>query len=157
MRLKDSAKKADGWLKDRLMKLSPTELSALLAEYDAVHGTKTADGYAAKGSDEDSGFLRFLEENKHLLACPVCHSSENYRHSIVAGRPRYKCRACGRTFSPFANTLVQGSSWSWTQWVDFIHCTLIGYSLVEIQRKFADDYGVYLSDGPALVKMALRG
>lgn len=150
MRLKDSVKKADGWLKDRLMRLSPAELSALLAEYDAVHGTKTADGYAAKGSEDDSGFLRFLEENKQLLACPVCHSAENYRHSLVAGRPRYKCRACGRTFSPFAGTLVQGSSWSWAQWVDFIHCTLVGYSLVEIQRKFADDYGVYLSDGTAL-------
>jgi len=112
MRLEDSVKKADGWLKGRLMKLSPAKLSALLTEYDAVHGTKTADGYAAKGSDEDSGFLCFLEKNKHLLVCPACRSTENCRHSLVAGRPRHKCHVCGQTFSPFANTLVQDSSWS---------------------------------------------
>ena len=124
-----------------------------MSEYDAVHDTKTAEKYASTKrlrADEDPGFADFIAQNSDVLVCSQCGSIRTYKHDIVARKARYRCRDCGGTFSPFKDTLVQGSSWTWDQWVDFIHCTLMGYSLVDIQHHFAEDHGLYLSDGTVL-------
>ncbi len=157
MKLKDSVVKVgrrlNTQLKSQILDLSPAELASLLSEYDAVHDTKTAEKYASAKrlrADEDPGFADFIEQNSDVLACSQCGSIRTYKHDVVARKVRYRCRDCGATFSPFKDTLVQGSSWTWAQWVDFIHCTLMGYSLVDIQHHFAEDHGLYLSDGTVL-------
>jgi len=33
------------------------------------------------------------------LCCPSCGNGRHYRHGIVRGLQRYRCRACKRTFS----------------------------------------------------------
>ena len=38
------------------------------------------------------------------LCCPDCGHSRHYRHGIVRGLQRYRCRACGRTFSALTGT-----------------------------------------------------
>ncbi len=38
------------------------------------------------------------------LCCASCGSSRHYRHGIVRGLQRYRCRDCGRTFSALTGT-----------------------------------------------------
>ena len=38
------------------------------------------------------------------LCCPDCASHQHYRHGITRGLQRYRCRACGRTFSALTGT-----------------------------------------------------
>lgn len=38
------------------------------------------------------------------LCCPDCGNSRHYRHGIVRGLQRYRCRACSRTFSALSGT-----------------------------------------------------
>ena len=38
------------------------------------------------------------------LCCPDCGNSRHYRHGINRGLQRYRCRACGRTFSALTGT-----------------------------------------------------
>ena len=38
------------------------------------------------------------------LCCPACGNSRHYRHGIVRGLQRYRCRACFRTFSALSGT-----------------------------------------------------
>ncbi|VXB45923.1 IS1595 family transposase [Massilia sp. 9I] len=38
------------------------------------------------------------------LCCAGCGSSRHYRHGIVRGLQRYRCRDCGRTFSALSGT-----------------------------------------------------
>ncbi len=38
------------------------------------------------------------------LCCPSCGNSRHYRHGIVRGLQRYRCRACSRTFSALSGT-----------------------------------------------------
>ena len=38
------------------------------------------------------------------LCCPSCVNSRHYRHGIVRGLQRYRCRACKRTFSALSGT-----------------------------------------------------
>ncbi|MFN3789274.1 IS1595 family transposase [Massilia sp.] len=53
------------------------------------------------------------------LCCPDCGSSHHYRHGTNRGLQRYRCRACGRTFSalsgtPLARLRHRG------KWLDFL-------------------------------------
>ena len=53
------------------------------------------------------------------LCCPDCGSNRHYRHGLNRGLQRYRCRACGRTFSalsgtPLARLRHRG------KWLDFL-------------------------------------
>ncbi|WP_307729119.1 IS1595 family transposase [Massilia sp. IC2-476] len=57
------------------------------------------------------------------LCCPECGGSRHYRHGIVRGLQRYRCRACGRTFStltgtPLARLRHRG------KWLDYLKAML---------------------------------
>lgn len=45
-----------------------------------------------------------IESARRQLCCPSCGGSRHYRHGIVRGLQRYRCRACGRTFSALSGT-----------------------------------------------------
>ena len=38
------------------------------------------------------------------LCCPDCGNSRHYRHGVLGGLQRYRCRACGRTFNALSGT-----------------------------------------------------
>ncbi|SBW10149.1 putative Zn-finger DNA-binding domain protein [uncultured Eubacteriales bacterium] len=144
MKLKNRVKKMnDAGFKSRLMMLSPNELAALLAEYDAIHKTQTARRYA---KEKEDGFTAFMAQQHYRMTCPACHGHSYYKHGISNGKQRYRCNTCGRTFAPLSGTLIQGSSWPWDVWVDFVHCTLLDYSLVDIRQKFSQDHGLFLTE-----------
>lgn len=144
MKLKNRVKEInDAGFKAKLLMLSPDELAVLLTEYDAVHKTQTARRYAQEKTD---GFADFMKRQHYHMTCPACHGRSYYKHGISNGKQRYRCNACGRTFAPLSGTLIQGSSWPWDVWVDFVHCTLLDYSLIDIRQKFSQDHGLFLTE-----------
>ncbi|MCC2973113.1 IS1595 family transposase [Massilia sp. IC2-476] len=53
------------------------------------------------------------------LCCPGCGNSRHYRHGIVRGLQRYRCRACGRTFSALTGTPLARLRHR-SKWLDYL-------------------------------------
>ncbi len=47
---------------------------------------------------------------------------------------RYKCKSCGKVFTPTNKSLVSGSSFSYRDWIKFIDCLYNGYTLKQISK-----------------------
>ncbi|WP_307729134.1 IS1595 family transposase [Massilia sp. IC2-476] len=53
------------------------------------------------------------------LCCPACSSIHHYRHGIVRGLQRYRCRSCGRTFSALTGTPLARLRHR-SKWLDYL-------------------------------------
>ncbi|VXB29394.1 IS1595 family transposase [Massilia sp. 9I] len=51
--------------------------------------------------------------------CPGCGSGRHYRHGIVRGLQRYRCRDCGRTFSALSGTPLARLRHR-SKWLDYL-------------------------------------
>lgn len=75
-----------------------------------------------------------LEEAK---TCPHCSSSRIIKHSMFNGRQRYKCNACGKTFTMLTGTPIHGLKKA-SLWQDYAASMMSdGYlSLAKMKEKF---------------------
>ena len=78
------------------------------------------------------------EEHNTEISCAACRSSDYVLHGTYQTRgesiQRYKCRKCGKIFSPFHKSLVSGSSFSFREWLKFIDCLYNGYTVKQIAK-----------------------
>lgn len=129
------------------MGLSPTEVQSLLSKYETTHNIKIP----PSPQPPTDRFADFVEQGDFQIVCPDCKGTVLYKHGSTAnGKPRYRCNACNKTFTPFAGTLVQGSSLSWEVWVELVYCVLNSKSLVDIRRELDQDFGISMTEGTIL-------
>jgi len=73
--------------------------------------------------------------------CPYCNASHIRRHGHMPdGRQRFRCVACGRTFSARSQTLLAWTRKDLPVWEAYLECMLRGLSL----RKSAEECGISL-------------
>ena len=70
--------------------------------------------------------------------CPDCGAARPYRHGLVRGLQRYRCRACGRTFNALTGTPLSRLRHRAT-WLDYLDRMLASRSV----RAAADAVGVH--------------
>lgn len=76
-------------------------------------------------------------ERERPRACPYCEVRAVVRHGKTSkGSARYRCRACGKTFTP--RGVISGSRLSADTWMAFADCMAHGYPV----RRSADVCGV---------------
>lgn len=77
-------------------------------------------------------------EKQAKITCVTCGSSDCVCNGTYQTEretvQRYKCRRCGKVFSPFQKSLVSGSSFSFREWIKFIDCVYHGYSNKQIAK-----------------------
>lgn len=77
-------------------------------------------------------------ENGQNLLCPACNSSYYVLNgTYTAGNDKiqqYKCKDCGKYFTAANNSLVSGSSFSFSDWLKFIDCLYNGYTLSQLAK-----------------------
>ena len=82
------------------------------------------------------------DENQAEIHCSACGASDFVLHGSYYAKgeriQRYKCKACGKIFSPLNKTLVFGSLLSFRDWIKFIDCLYNGYTT----RQIADTCGI---------------
>lgn len=82
------------------------------------------------------------DENEADIHCSACGKSDFVLHGSYQAKgervQRYKCKACGKIFSPLNKTLVFGSLLSFRDWIKFIDCLYNGYTTKQI----ADTCGI---------------
>jgi transposase-like protein len=79
-----------------------------------------------------------IEQVRPVSSCPHCGARRLHRHGLDRGVQRYRCCACGKTFSaltgtPLARLRHRG------KWLDYLEGMLDGKSV----RKAADEVGVH--------------
>ncbi|KFC61502.1 IS1595 family transposase [Massilia sp. LC238] len=79
-----------------------------------------------------------IEEARSPSSCPVCDGRRLHRHGHVRGVQRYRCCACGKTFSALTGTPLARLRHR-SKWLDYLDGILEGQSV----RKTADRLGVH--------------
>lgn len=84
-------------------------------------------------------FLKNSQEKKQAgICCTGCKSSDYVLHGSYQTQgeriQRYKCKKCGKVFSPLYKTLISGSKFSFRQWIKFIDCLYNGYTIKQIAK-----------------------
>jgi ribosomal protein L37AE/L43A len=57
--------------------------------------------------------------NKPPPSCPSCKAERRYRHGHDRGLQRYRCRACGKTFTALSGTLLSRLRHR-ANWLDYL-------------------------------------
>ena len=73
-------------------------------------------------------------------ACPHCSHDRVHRWGGFAGRRRYRCTACGRTFSDFTGSPLAALKHV-NRWPAFCHCSLASLSVRRTGRLLGVDKG----------------
>lgn len=77
--------------------------------------------------------LSLKSDGATQIACPACGGTEialNGRYKTEKDeKQKYKCKKCGKVFSAFYGTLIQGCTFSLFEWLRFIDCLYNGYSV----------------------------
>lgn len=79
-----------------------------------------------------------IEEARGPSSCPVCEGRRLHRHGHDRGVQRYRCCACGKTFSALTGTPLARLRHR-AKWLDYLDGMLEGQSV----RKTADRLGVH--------------
>ena len=78
-------------------------------------------------------------ETKTDIRCTACKSSNYILHGSYQTQgeqvQRYKCKKCGKVFSPLYKSLVSGSNLSFQQWIKFIDCLYNGYTIKQTAKR----------------------
>ncbi|NNG23229.1 IS1595 family transposase [Telluria aromaticivorans] len=79
-----------------------------------------------------------IADAKPLPCCPTCRAERPYRHGQDRGVQRYRCRACGKTFSALSGTPLSRLRHR-AKWLDYLEKMLDTKSV----RASADAVGVH--------------
>lgn len=79
------------------------------------------------GSKQSNG--QIIKRERSSLRCPHCSGLNVVRNGTKAGRQRYQCHDCRRTFSDTSASIVFKTKYTYEEWLKFIHCELNNYSL----------------------------
>ena len=63
--------------------------------------------------------------------CPYCKSININKNGKKNGKQRYICKECGKYFIPISKSMFIKTHHKYINWLDFIHCELLGLSLEE--------------------------
>lgn len=100
-----------------------------------------ADAYDArhpklKQSGEAEFINQFTSED-----CPYCREHDIVRFGYTRnGICRYRCRSCGRTFTPVTGTIFQDHKISITEWIDFCLALFRNQSFTSISKSNRNSY-----------------
>ena len=77
-------------------------------------------------------------KNKEEIRCAYCKSANHILYgcySTMGERfQRYKCKDCGKVFSPISNSLISSSNFNFKTWIKFIDCVYNGQTLNQIAK-----------------------
>ena len=94
----------------------------------------------------------FIDKYGLKPACPYCTSRLYHPHGLDDyGKPRYKCRKCGKTYTIMTGTFADKSTFPLSVQIAVINYTLMGLSLSACRRNLAVDYGWHTSEGTILL------
>ncbi|MBE7025391.1 MAG: IS1 family transposase [Ruminococcaceae bacterium] len=94
----------------------------------------------------------FIDKYGLKPACPYCTSRLYHPHGLDDyGKPRYKCRKCGKTYTIMTGTFADKSTFPLPVQIAVINYTLMGLSLSACRRNLAVDYGWHTSEGTILL------
>ncbi len=95
---------------------------------------------------ESESIPDFLTEkrfkNSKPTTCPFCGGNHVIKNGLRAGRQRYLCKDCKKTFRDSHNTLLKSSKKDLSVWKKYIHCMIEKYPL----KKCAEECGISLSN-----------
>lgn len=78
----------------------------------------------------------FYEKHGITLRCPHCGSEEKTRNGKnSSGITRYKCKSCGKGYSPTTNTIFDGTNYTVDEAITILHCILTGQSIPYVSQK----------------------
>ena len=94
----------------------------------------------------------FIDKYGLKPACPYCTSRLYHPHGLDDyGKPRYKCRNCGKTYTIMTDTFADKSTFPLPVQIAVINYTLMGLSLSACRRNLEVDYGWHTSEGTILL------
>lgn len=110
-----------------------------LTDYEKERLITVLQASIGASSRNEGKLVKDIRETKFSegFCCPICGSKEVVRFGSYNNRQRYRCKACGKTFSDFTNTPLSRTRFP-QKWIPFVECMLKGYSL----RKSAEIVGV---------------
>ena len=78
----------------------------------------------------------FYSKHNIVLHCPHCGSKEKARNGKnSSGVIRYKCKKCGKGYSPTTNTIFDGTNYTVDEAITILHCVLTGQSIPYTSEK----------------------
>jgi len=75
------------------------------------------------------GQLEEHTEEKPIPSCPHCNTKTATKFGKVAGKQRYRCKDCGKTFGDATNTVMSHSHYGEAAWKQVIRDTVNGLPL----------------------------
>ena len=103
------------------------------------------EGLAAVGAGLSSGTpdpglpQRIGRERLAGFGCPHCGGDEVHRWGQASGKPRYRCRACHKTFNPLTGTPLSGLHYP-DRWPDQARALIEGETLTKAAARCRVDY-----------------
>lgn len=73
--------------------------------------------------------------------CPNCGSEQVMKFGKRKDIQIFKCKSCGKRFTPFTGTILEKSRWHWDIWIKVLEMTINGYSIQAMVNVLQDDYG----------------
>lgn len=102
------------------LKFLPWEESEQLTNTQTLISSTIHEWYDAKHritSDEEISLINNLNK-KH---CPYCGASNIVKNGFYKnGIQRYKCKFCGKRFSPLTNTIFEGKKIPISEWIEYL-------------------------------------
>lgn len=101
-----------------------------------------ADGWEnpSEKSISKEEFLLEAKTSGHTFCCPHCGCVEVVKYGKKNGRQRFKCNACGKTFSLTTGTVLYHSKLDLATWKKYLWCMTQKYPL----RRCAQECGIRL-------------
>ncbi|MBQ5962681.1 IS1595 family transposase [Massilia sp. ZL223] len=74
-----------------------------------------------------------IEVNRPAPCCPACEAERPYRHGRLRGLQRYRCRACGKTFTALSGTPLSRLRHR-GKWLDYLDKMLDAHSVRAVAK-----------------------
>lgn len=133
-----------------LARFSPDVVASVMAKRGYQKPSETATKHKAPKAET---LLKQMTRHNYHPVCHHCGSMHYNRYGVdERGWPRFYCLDCHHTYGLQSNSFVRYSRWSYDEWVTFVHHTLLGSSLAEIQQIFLDDLGLHISQATLLAQ-----
>ena len=100
-------------------------LSDLAKSYSMMNrmGATTMSEYISNTQDAANETIRCISCGSKTVS--LCGSYQTQGDKVQ----RFRCKDCGKVFSPISKTLISGSSFSFREWIKFIDCLYNGYTI----------------------------
>lgn len=121
-------------LHKQLLSLSPKELEKMLSQYNRKHKTQFSNSTTTTQIDK----LAAAGINSN---CPYCGSSITVKRGQELWQ-RYLCKDCNKSFTSATGTLLDGSSFTYEQWVQILGMTINGFPVADMVNVLQKDFGL---------------